>query len=225
MSGLLSHVSMVHGISHGYIVTAMQLSLSTGAIERFLTSALIEGFGVLLAAADPEHQGTRAMLTTEAAVMLANYNNWADQTLFQAVQALPAGVASQSRQTTFGSMIGTLNHNYQVDLIWRAHLLGEKHGFSSRRDVLHPDLDDLAAEQSKVNQWYIDWAGNQTTTSLSERLAFNFVSGQAGEMPRGGIFLHIVNHKTFHRGWVCEMFFNSGHRPPQTDLSVYLTEV
>lgn len=33
-----------------------------------------------------------------------------------------------------GSMVGNLNNNYQVDLIWRAHLIGEKHGFSSRRD-------------------------------------------------------------------------------------------
>jgi len=163
------------------------------------------------------------MLTTETATMLANYGNWADQVLFKAMQALPEGAVSQRRQTAFGSMIGTLNHNYQVDLIWRAHLLGEKHGFSSRRDMLHPDLEELAAEQSKVNQWYIDWAGNQTMESLGGRLKFNFVSGQAAEMTRGGMFLHVVNHKTYHRGWVCEMFFDAGAPPPQTDLSVYLT--
>ena len=164
------------------------------------------------------------MLTTDTAIMLATYSNWADQVLFKAMEKLPEGAIYQTRQTLFGSMVGTLNHNYQVDLIWRAHLLGEEHGFSSRRDLLHPDFGDLVKEQSKINQWYIDWAGSQDVESLSERLKFKFVSGKAAEMTRGGMFLHIVNHKTYHRGWVSEMFFDSGSKPPQTDLSVFLCE-
>lgn len=165
------------------------------------------------------------MMTKETTVMLAQYSDWADQVLFKAMELLPEGAAYQTSQTLFGSMIGTLNHNYQVDLIWRAHLLGKKHGFSSRRDVLHPDLDVLVKEQSLINQWYIDWAKAQDPESLSERIKFNFVSGKAGEMTRGGMFLHIVNHKTYHRGWVSQMFFDVGMKPPQTDLSVFLCEV
>ena len=38
------------------------------------------------------------------------------------------------------------------------------------------------------------------------------------------MFLHVVNHKTYHRGWVSEMFFDFGMKPPQTDLSVFLCE-
>jgi len=165
-----------------------------------------------------------SMLTTDTAIMLATYSNWADQVLFNAMEKLPEGAVYRTRQTLFGTMIGTLNHNYQVDLIWRAHLLGEEHGFSSRRDLLHPDFGDLVKEQSKINQWYIDWARSQDVESLSERLKFKFVSGKAAEMTRGGMFLHIVNHKTYHRGWVSEMFFDSGGKPPQTDLSVFLCE-
>ncbi len=161
------------------------------------------------------------MLTTDTAIMLANYNDWADQVLFKAIEKLPDGAVYQTRQTLFGSMIGTLNHNYQVDLIWRAHLLGEKHGFSTRRDLLHPDFGALVNEQSEINQWYIAWARDQNVDSLSERLKFNFVSGKAAEMTRGGMFLHIVNHKTYHRGWVSEMFFDSGVNPPETDLCVF----
>jgi uncharacterized damage-inducible protein DinB len=161
------------------------------------------------------------VLTTDTAIMLANYNDWADQVLFKAIEKLPDGAVYQTRQTLFGSMIGTLNHNYQVDLIWRAHLLGEKHGFSTRRDLLHPDFGALVNEQSEINQWYIAWARDQNVDSLSERLKFNFVSGKAAEMTRGGMFLHIVNHKTYHRGWVSEMFFDSGVNPPETDLCVF----
>ncbi len=164
------------------------------------------------------------MLNNETAVMLAQYSNWADQVLFNALGQLPEGAVYQTSQTLFGSMLGTLNHNYQVDLIWRAHLLGQEHGFTSRRDVLHPKLEDLIREQTNVNRWFIHWAETQSPESLGERLAFKFVNGEAGEMTRGGMFLHVVNHKTYHRGWLCEMFFDFGMKPPQTDLSVYLTD-
>ena len=162
------------------------------------------------------------MMTAETCVMLARYGDWADQVLFKAMAELPDGAVHRPRKTLFKSMIGTLNHNYQVDLIWRAHLLGEKHGFSTRRDMLHPDFAALIREQSAINRWYIEWAHAQTPESLDERLKFDFVSGRAGEMTRGGMFLHIVNHKTYHRGWVCQMFFDEGVDPPETDLCMYL---
>lgn len=164
------------------------------------------------------------MMTNDTAVMLARYSDWADQVLFEALENLPEGAVYRQGPTLFGSMLGTLNHNYQVDLIWRAHLLGAQHGFSSRRDILHPDLHGLVTEQSKVNQWYVDWARTQDAESLEQRLKFNFVSGEPGEMSRGGMLLHVVNHKTYHRGWVSQMFFDFGMKPPETDLSVYLCQ-
>ena len=78
--------------------------------------------------------------------------------------------------------------------------------------------------QLAVNGWMLGWAASQTPESLAEMVDFAFVSGAPARMQRGAMFLHIVNHKTYHRGWVAEMFFDSGVNPPQTDLSVFLTE-
>jgi uncharacterized damage-inducible protein DinB len=163
------------------------------------------------------------VLATDTAVMLATYGDWADQVLFDAVAVLPEDVVHGPRPTLFGSMIGTLNHNLQVDLIWRAHLLQQPHGFTSRRDLLHPRLPDLVAAQREANAWYIAWARAQDPGSLAQRLRFTFVSGEAAEMPRGGMFLHVVNHRTYHRGWIAEMMLASGVAPPETDLSVFLS--
>ncbi|PYI02087.1 DinB family protein [Aspergillus sclerotiicarbonarius CBS 121057] len=163
------------------------------------------------------------MLTTSTALMLAKYNHWADQILFTAIQTtLPPSAVHQTRKTLFQSMLGTLNHNHQVDLIWRAHLLNQEHGFSHRRDLLHPDFGDLFTHQVEINQWYIDWAGQQDQDSLSVRSKFTYVNGTEAEMTRGGMFLHIVHHKTYHRGWVGQMFFDYGVNPPEMDLCVYL---
>ena len=43
-------------------------------------------------------------------------------------------------------------------------------------------------------------------------------------MTRGEILLHIVNHTSYHRGFVAQMFYEVPARPPTTDLPVYLRD-
>ena len=165
---------------------------------------------------------TKARTLADKVRMLARYRMWADQLTFDAVRALPSGEATKERPTLFKTMIGTLNHNYVIDLIWQAHLEGRDHGFKARNVVLHPDLSDLWAAQQVVNQWYIDWSDRQSEGALDEVVTFTFVGGGQGSMSRGDILLHVVNHATYHRGWVAEMFFQVPARNPATDLPVYL---
>jgi uncharacterized damage-inducible protein DinB len=164
------------------------------------------------------------MMDTATAIMLATYNGWADDVLFAAMARLPREHIYRPTKTLFGSMIDTLNHNYQVDVIWRSNILGEEHRFSNRREVLHPEYEDLVAAQKEMDRWFIDWARKQFPGSLKERMRFRFVSGKYAEMEKGSMLLHVVNHKTYHRGCVSEMFFDVGATPPETDLSVFLTE-
>lgn len=163
-------------------------------------------------------------MDTQTAKMLAQYKAWADKVMFDGVAALPPGEAEKERKTLFKTMIGTLNHIYVVDLIWQAHLEGRAHGFKARNIVLHPELPALRAAQDKVNAWIIDWAKAQTDASLDEEVSFAFVNGNKASMKRGEMFLHLVTHGSYHRGWVAEMFFEAGARPPQPDLSVFLCE-
>ena len=51
----------------------------------------------------------------------------------------------------------------------------------------------------------------------------HFIGGEKGSMSRGDILLHVVNHATYHRGWVAEMFFQVPARNPTTDLPVFLS--
>jgi uncharacterized damage-inducible protein DinB len=43
-------------------------------------------------------------------------------------------------------------------------------------------------------------------------------------MTRGEIVLHVVNHSTYHRGAVAELFSQVPARAPLTDLPVFLRE-
>ena len=165
------------------------------------------------------------MLTTHYARTLARYNAWANEVLFAGVAALPAGEATKERPTLFKTMVGTLNHLYVIDLMWQAHIEGRPHGFTRRDDVLFPKLDELWRAQQKLDAWYLDWASAQSESDLAIPVPFTLTTGNKGVMTRGEVLLHVVNHSTYHRGWVCDLFFQVPARPPETDLPVYVREI
>jgi uncharacterized damage-inducible protein DinB len=151
------------------------------------------------------------------------YNAWANVLTFDAVQALPPEEATRERKSVFRSMAHTLNHCYVVGLIWQAHLEGREHGFTARNTPDHPPLDELRRKQVEQDEWFIAQA-SQPEQVLDERVRFTLVGGNRGEMTRGEILLHIVNHNTYHRGYVADMFYQVPARQPTTDLPVYLRE-
>jgi uncharacterized damage-inducible protein DinB len=156
------------------------------------------------------------------AVLFARYRAWADKLTYDAVAALPPGEAEKERPTLFKTMIGTLNHNYLIDLVWQAHIEGRAHGFGARNLILHAELPALWAAQEAMNRWWIAWSEAQTEASLAEPVRFRFIGGEESTMTRGAILLHVVNHATYHRGWVADMFFQVPARNPTTDLPVFL---
>jgi uncharacterized damage-inducible protein DinB len=165
------------------------------------------------------------MINTRTALMLSQYKAWADRLMFDAVANLPEVEWDRPRQTLFKTMVGTLNHNYVVDRIWQAHLEGRDHGYTARNLVLHPKLADLWQAQQTMNDWVIDWSAKQSDLTLDEAVSFKFISGEQAVMSRGAIFLHLINHASYHRGWVAEMFFQVPAKPPTTDLPVFMVSL
>jgi uncharacterized damage-inducible protein DinB len=156
--------------------------------------------------------------------MLTQYTKWANQTLFDALKLLPNEIVIEKRKTGAGSILNTLGHVYVIDQIWRGHLLEKDHGYKTRNLSETPSLDELIEMQSASDNWYIHYADALTAPMQDESLAFVFVDGGKGEMTRGSMLLHVVNHKTYHRGYIAQMMYESSCRPPAMDLPVFLRD-
>jgi len=162
---------------------------------------------------------------TRTARVLTRYNAWANRLIFDAVAALPAGEAEKPRQSLFRNMVHMLNHNYVIDRIFQAHLEGREHGYAARNTPDHPPLGELWRAQQEIDAWYIAWSDRLTAVAVNEKVRFAYVGGGEGVMTRGEILLHIVNHTSYHRGFVADLFFQVPARPPTTDLTVFLRDV
>src|SRR5271156_1695392 len=125
------------------------------------------------------------MADTRTIRRLTRYRAWADRLTYDAVAALPPGEATKERPTLFKTIIGTLNHNLVIDLIWQAHLEGRPHSFAARNVVLHAQLDGLWKAQQAMNAWTVAWSERQSDATLDEKVRFSFISGQEATMTRG----------------------------------------
>ena len=155
---------------------------------------------------------------------LTRYNAWANKLIFEAVAGLPEGEATRPRQSLFKNMVHMLNHNYVIDRIFQAHLEGRAHEYTARNSPDHPALDELWKTQQVVDAWYIAAYDAMSAVELGSVVHFTFVGGGEGAMTREEILLHVVNHTTYHRGFVAEMFYKVPARPPTTDLPVFLRD-
>jgi uncharacterized damage-inducible protein DinB len=156
---------------------------------------------------------------------LLRYRAWADGLTYEAMAALPEGAAVAQRATIFGNMLRTLSHTWVVDDIFRAHLEGRPHGYTSRNTTEALTLIELWQRQQGMNAWYQDYAVALSPEQAAEVVAFQFIGGGEGRMTREEIILHVVNHATYHRGFVADMFYQVPARPPATDLPVFLRDV
>lgn len=165
------------------------------------------------------------MMTLRAARMLARYNQWTDQLTFEAVAALPGDEATRPRVGLFKTMVHMLNHNYVIDRVFQAHLEGRPHGFGARNTPEPPPLAELQRNQEELDAWYVAWSDKLTAEAIDEKVKFTYIGGGEGILTRGEILMHLVNHHSYHRGFVAEMFYSARHRPPTTDLTVFLRDV
>jgi uncharacterized damage-inducible protein DinB len=164
------------------------------------------------------------MTTLWDARMLTRYMAWANDRTFDAVAALPEGEATKPRRSVFKNIVHTLNHVYVIDLIFQAHLEGREHGFTARNTPDHPPLDELRRKQRALDDWYIAWSDRLTAAELERKVDFTFVGGGEGTMRCAEIVMHLVNHTTYHRGYIADMLYQVPANPPTTDLTVFLRD-
>lgn len=157
-------------------------------------------------------------------VDLLRYKAWANAITLGVVASLPEAEALKQRATRFGSIVHTLNHIWVVEDIFRHHVTGRRHDYTARNTPAPPPLAELRSRFQEMDSWWISYAQSLRAEECDEMVCFTFVGGGDGAMTRAEILLHLVNHASYHRGFVGDMLYQAGVTPPATDLPVYLRE-
>ena len=162
------------------------------------------------------------MSETEMLQTLTRYNAWANAELLAAVRALPAGEATRERPSLFKTIVNTLNHPLVTDRMWWAHLHATPHRHTALNEVIHGEFEELAAARSEMDARIIGYADALSPAAADEPVSFTLLSGAEGTMSRAMIVMHMVNHNSYHRGFVVETFCQIPAPLPLIDLPIFL---
>ena len=171
-----------------------------------------------------------AVMTPEAAALMADYNRWMNARLYDAAASLPAAELVADRGAFFGSLLATLNHIAVADTIWLQRFAQHPAGFAalrpladlprpgSLRQELAADLPRLRAYRDRLDAIILAWVPELTPQHLSAPLAYTRTDGLVGKRNFGALLLHFFNHQTHHRGQATTLLSQAGVDVGVTDL-------
>lgn len=175
-------------------------------------------------------------MTPQTAVMMAHYNRWMNQRMYEAAATLPPAEVSRDRGAFFGSLLHTLNHIAVADTIWlqrfvqhpaaaaMAAQLAALPRPTSLRQPLADSLEGLWQYRAALDGHIDGWAGSLTAAQLASPLHYRNLAGRPAARNLGLLVLHFFNHQTHHRGQASTLLFQAGVDVGVTDLFALIPE-
>jgi uncharacterized damage-inducible protein DinB len=168
--------------------------------------------------------------------LMANYNQWMNERVYAAAATLPPGVVTADRKAFFGSILGTLNHLVNGDIIWLKRFathpaaypalafmaeLPQPAGLNEPRAA---DLEGLAALRRRLDTAILAFAAQVQDADLDTVLNWTNSKGEVWKREFGGVLTHFFNHQTHHRGQVTTLLSQEGIDVGVTDILVLVPE-
>ncbi|GAA0744176.1 DinB family protein [Ideonella azotifigens] len=144
--------------------------------------------------------------------------SWANNELFNLLSTVDTAQHAEALHTA----TRTLNHIHVVDQIFRAHLLGESHGFTATNTEATPELGELQFAVAETDAWFEHYVAAISAEPLAERISFRFTDGDTGTMTREEMLLHVITHGSYHRGNVGQVLKSISVSPPRDLLTKFL---
>ena len=154
--------------------------------------------------------------------MLAAYNAWANERLYDAAARIADKDYRANRGAFFGSLHGTLNHLLLGDRIWMHRFTGEGDEPTQLNAILYDAFDELRAARRAEDARIIAYIGALTEAGLAGALRYRSTRNPTDiEQRLAPLLLHFFNHQTHHRGQAHCLLTGLTGEAPSLDLLVF----
>jgi uncharacterized damage-inducible protein DinB len=154
--------------------------------------------------------------------MLAAYNAWANERLYDAAARVPEAEYRQDRGAFFGSLHGTLNHLMLGDRIWMHRFTGEGDEPKELDAILYEDFAELRRARRTEDARIEEYVAALTDAALAGTIRYRSTRSPAEiEQLLAPLLLHFFNHQTHHRGQAHCLLTEIAGEAPSFDLLIY----
>jgi uncharacterized damage-inducible protein DinB len=162
--------------------------------------------------------------------LMASYNEWMNARLYAAAATLPPAALALDRRAFFGSILGTLNHLVNGDIVWlqrfAAHpalhsALAEVAALPAPASLGEPraaTLAELAGLRRRLDVAIVALADAVVEPDLDVVLRYANTKGIVAEKNFFSLLMHFFNHQTHHRGQASTLLSQEGVDLGVTDL-------
>lgn len=176
-------------------------------------------------------------MTQKAALnLLAQYNQWMNAKLIEAIRPLSHDDLWADRGAFFGSVMGTLNHLMVADILWAKRLSGHPASAalnpildypmpSGLNAILFERLEDYIPARQALDQMMIDYIRSLDDQTLETPLSYVRGNNEPHTKTLGLILTHVFNHQTHHRGQITTLLSQIGIDVGVTDILALIPEI
>jgi len=175
------------------------------------------------------------MSGTAHITLLARYNEWMNNKLYEAAATLPAEQLAADRGAFFGSLLATLNHIAVADTIWLKRI-GTHPSFATALasvaalpapaaldQLLFDALPALRERRIWLDRLILDWTAGLADADLDAVISYRRMN-EANNRQLRLLLLHFFNHQTHHRGQATTLLSQAGVDVGVTDLLMLVPE-
>ncbi|MFZ6801539.1 DinB family protein [Undibacterium sp. Di24W] len=169
--------------------------------------------------------------------LMAQYNQWMNQKLYDTAASLSADALRENRGAFFGSIFSTLNHLAVADTIWIRRLSASfpaEWGLEEAKQLqqiqaldlsLFEDFVELHNYRIKLDNMLLQLSLKAQDEDLLAPIPYIDIKGNSHKKQLFGLLMHVFNHQTHHRGQITTMFSQANVDVGVTDLNALIPEI
>ncbi|TEW48489.1 DinB family protein [Psychromonas algicola] len=162
--------------------------------------------------------------------LMADYNQWMNQKVYEAVGAMTPEKLHQDQGAFFGSIFASLNHICVGDTLWLKRFESVLHSYDAYAPIAALDMPetldiflannfiDLKDRRVLLDEALLELASLLTDEELLQPISYQNSKGVASKKTLFNLLMHVFNHQTHHRGQVTTLLSQSGIDIGVTDL-------
>jgi len=170
------------------------------------------------------------MTLADHVYQMADYNQWMNQKIYEAVGSLTPEALHQDKGAFFGSLFATLNHLCVGDTLWlkRFESVLQVHAAfepmlsiqapQSLNEFVANNFADLKTRRQLLDEILLEIAPLLSDDVLLQPIEYQNSQGVTANKTLFNLLMHLFNHQTHHRGQVTTLLSQSGIDIGVTDL-------
>jgi len=161
---------------------------------------------------------------------MADYNQWMNQKIYEAVGALPPETLHADKGAFFGSIFATLNHLCVADTLWLKRytpVLENYQDFApimalpapkALNEFLANNFNDLKDRRQLLDETLLELTSLLSDEELLQAISYQNEKGANANKTLFNLLMHQFNHQTHHRGQITTLLSQLGLDIGITDL-------